>query len=103
MISLYTQKLMCIGGGGGGPAPAAAAPAPIQPRQPDLIQAARLPGKKELLDPDDTVGVEYGTADKKEGGSQVRGAAKRTGTDALKIDLNTAGTNAGSGTGGANV
>jgi len=31
-------------------------PQPIQPRQPDLVQAARLPSKKELLDPDDVAG-----------------------------------------------
>ena len=35
-------------------------PAPIQPRQPDVVQASRLPEKKELIDPDDTTGVEYG-------------------------------------------
>ena len=36
-------------------------PAPIQPRQPDVVQAARLPSKKQLVDPDETAGVEYGT------------------------------------------
>ena len=81
------------------PAPVAT-PAPIQPRQPDLVQASRLPGKKELLDPDETAGVEYGTSAKKD---DTRGAAKRTGTDALKININTgAGGDAG-GTGGLNV
>ncbi len=74
------------------------APAPIQPRQPDLVEASRLPGKKELLDPDDVAGVEYGTQAKKE---DARGAAKRTGTDALKINLNTGG--GGEGSGGLNV
>ena len=82
-------------------APAAAPPAPIQPRQPDLVSAARLPSKKELLDPDDVAGVEYGTSEKKEGGTDTRGAAKRTGTDALKININTGGT--GQGSGGLNV
>ena len=74
-------------------------PQPIQPRQPDLVQAARLPSKKELLDPDDVAGVEYGTSTKKD---DTRGAAKRTGTDALKININTGG-GGGEGTGGLNV
>ena len=74
-------------------------PAPIQPRQPDLVQASRLPGRKELLDPDDIAGVEYGTAAKKP--TDTRGAAKRVGTDALKINLNTG--SGASGTGGLNV
>lgn len=73
-------------------------PAPIQPRQPDLVSAARLPSKKELLDPDDTAGVEYGTSTKKD---DTRGAAKRTGTDALKINLNTGAS--GGQSGGLNV
>ena len=41
-------------------------PAPIQPRQPDLVAASRMPSKKELLDPDDVAGVEYGTSTKKD-------------------------------------
>ena len=73
-------------------------PQPIQPRQPDLVQASRMPSKKELLDPDDVAGVEYGTSTKKD---DTRGAAKRTGTDALKININTGG--GGEGTGGLNV
>ena len=73
-------------------------PAPIQPRQPDLVAAARLPSKKELIDEEDVAGVEYGTSTKKD---DTRGAAQRTGTDALKINVNT-GTR-GSGTGGLNV
>ena len=71
-------------------------PQPIQPRNPDLVQAARLPSKKELIDPDDVAGVEYGTTQRKD---DTRGAAKRTGTDALKININTGG-DAGGGTGG---
>ena len=74
-------------------------PQPIQPRNPDLVQAARLPSKKELLDPDDVAGVEYGTTQRKD---DTRGSAKRTGTDALKININTGG-DAGGGTGGLNV
>ena len=68
------------------PRPVQAAPAPIQPRQPDLVQESQLPSKKELLDPDDIAGVEYGTSQRKK---DPVGTAKRTGTDALKINLNT--------------
>tara|TARA_R100000278_G_scaffold40745_1_gene35894 strand:+ start:150 stop:323 length:174 start_codon:yes stop_codon:yes gene_type:complete len=57
-----------------------------------------MPSKKELLDPDDVAGVEYGTQAKKD---DTRGAAKRTGTDALKINLNTGG--GGESSGGLNV
>ena len=73
-------------------------PAPIQPRQPDVVQASRLPSKKELTDPDETAGVEYGTTAK----AKTRGAAKKTGTDALKININP-GTTGGGSTGGMNV
>tara|TARA_B100000508_G_scaffold105111_1_gene83328 strand:- start:282 stop:467 length:186 start_codon:yes stop_codon:yes gene_type:complete len=61
------------------------------------VQASRLPSKKELVDPDETAGVEYGTTAK----SEPRGTAKKTGTDALKININTGTT--GSTTGGMNV
>jgi hypothetical protein len=61
------------------------------------VQASRLPSKKELVDPDETAGVEYGTTAK----SSPRGTAKKTGTDALKINLNTGTT--GNTTGGMNV
>ena len=73
-------------------------PAPIQPRQPNLVQESRLPSKKDLVDPDDVAGVEYGTTAK----ADARGTAQKTGTDALKINLNP-GTTAGTGTGGMNV
>jgi len=72
-------------------------PAPIQPRQPDVVQASRLPSKKELVDPDETAGVEYGTTAK----AQPRGTAQKTGTDALKININTPA--GGTTTGGMNV
>ena len=75
------------------------APQPIQPRNPDLTQASRLPGKKELLDPDEVAGVEYGTTAKKD----PKGTAQRTGTDALKINLGTGGGETGTETGGLNV
>ena len=89
---------MCISFGRRSPTPVST-PQPIQPRQPDLVSAARLPSKKELLDPDETAGVEYGTSQKKDG---TRGAAKRTGTDALKININTGATGGGQ-SGGLNV
>ena len=88
---------MCISFGRR-PTPMVGGAAPIQPRQPDLVSASRLPSKKELLDPDETAGVEYGTSAKKD---DSRGAAKRTGTDALKININTGG--GGEGSGGLNV
>ena len=72
-------------------------PAPIQPRQPDLVRASRLPSKKELVDPEEVAGVEYGTTAK----ADPRGTAQRTGTDALRININTPTT--GSTTGGMNV
>ena len=73
-------------------------PAPIQPRQPDVVQASRLPSKKELVDPEEVAGVEYGTTTR----AKSRGAAQKTGTDALKININP-GTTAGTGSGGLNV
>ena len=84
------------------PAPVVQNAAPIQPRQPDLVAAARLPKKKELLDPDDIAGVEYGAGEGAKKGTMddTRGAAKRTGTDALRININTGG---GEGSGGLNV
>ena len=71
-------------------------PTPIQPRQPDLLRASRLPDKKELLDPEDIAQVEYGQGTGTEK-KDPRMAAKRTGTDALKINLQTPG---GENTGG---
>ena len=74
-------------------------PAPIQPRQPDVVNQSRLPSKKELVDPDEVAGVEYGTTAK----AKTRGAAKKTGTDALKININPGTAASGSTTGGLNV
>ena len=71
-------------------------PAPIQPRQPDLVRKSQLPGKKELVDPEDIAEVEYGTGSGRQA-KDTRGAAKRQGTDALKINLQTPG---GENTGG---
>ena len=73
-------------------------PAPIQPRQPDVVNQSRLPSKKELVDPDEVAGVEYGTTTK----TKSKGAAKKTGTDALKININP-GTTGGMTTGGINT
>ena len=81
------------------PAPVTPAPQPIQPSNPDLTRASRLPTKKELLDPDEVAGVEYGTTAKKD----PKGAAPSTGTDALKINLGTGGGETGTDTGGLNV
>ena len=81
--------------GGGGPTPLPT-PAPIQPRQPDLVRKSQLPGKKELVDPEDIADVEYGTGSGREA-KDTRGQAKRQGTDALKINLQTPG---GENTGG---
>ena len=80
---------------GGSPTPLPA-PAPIQPRQPDLVRKSQLPGKKELVDPEDIADVEYGTGSGREA-KDTRGDAKRQGTDALKINLQTPG---GENTGG---
>ena len=93
---------MCIFRSRSTPTPVST-PAPIQPRQPDLIAASRLPRKKDLLDPDDIADVEIGAGEgaKKGQMDDTRGAAKRVGTDALKININTP--TAGSTTGGMNV
>ena len=87
--------------GGGGPTPLPT-PAPIQPRQPDLVRKSQLPGKKELVDPEDVADVEYGTGSGREA-KDTRGQAKRQGTDALKINLNTGGGEDSAGSGGLNV
>ena len=86
---------------GGAPTPLPA-PAPIQPRQPDLVRKSQLPGKKELVDPDDVADVEYGTGSGREA-KDTRGQAKREGTDALKINLNTGDGGEAAGSGGLNV
>tara|TARA_R100001082_G_scaffold3279_1_gene2698 strand:- start:119 stop:376 length:258 start_codon:yes stop_codon:yes gene_type:complete len=71
-------------------------PAPIQPRVPK--QDSVLPTKKEVVDPNVTADVSYGTGKKKTGPA----AGKKTGTDALKINMNT-GDEAGTTSGGLNV
>ena len=73
-------------------------PAPIVAKKQDKIEQSSLPTKKDLTDPDDVPGVEYGTTAKQD----PKGAAKRTGTDALKINIGTGG-ETGSASGGLNV
>ena len=74
----------------GSPAPMPT-PAPIQPRiQNQLAQServSRLPRERDLLDPDEVSGVEYGSSKKKTGAA----GAKKTGTAALTIPLNEGG------------
>ena len=89
---------MCGGGNDSAPMPT---PAPIQPRQPDLVRKSQLPGKRELVDPDDIADVEYGSGSGREA-KDTRGQAKRQGTDALKINLNEGDSGAAEG-GGLNV
>ena len=79
-----------------GPKPSAmAVPPAIKPRvEPDQT----LPQAKPVIDPEETSDVKYGTGQKKDS----PGAAKKTGTSSLKINLNTGGAT-GSSTGGMNV
>ena len=88
---------MCVFGGRQRSTPLPT-PAPFQPRVQQQKQEAVRPEKKELLDPEDTAEVQYGSGQKKSGPA----AGKKTGTDALKINVNTGG-QGGAGTGGLNV
>ena len=72
-----------------------ASPPPIEPR---IDTNTALPKSQPTVDKDDTASVQYGTGQKKAGPA----AGKKTGTDSLKINLNT-GTETGSKTGGLNV
>ena len=89
---------MCVFGGGGRSTPLPTPSQTFQPRVQQQKQEAVKPEKKELLDPDTTAEVAYGSGAKK----SSPGAGKKTGTDALKINVNTGGTQGG-GTGGLNV
>ena len=89
---------MCLSFGGPRRSAPLAQPAAFQPRVQQQKQEAVKPEKKELLDPDETAEVQYGSGQKK----SSPGAAKKTGTDALKINVNTGG-GGGAGTGGLNV
>ena len=70
-------------------------PPAIKPRQ---DTNTNLPTKKEVVDPNTTADISYGTGQKKAGPA----AGKKTGTDALKINMNT-GMEAGTKSGGLNV
>tara|TARA_R100000781_G_scaffold48151_1_gene32188 strand:- start:290 stop:580 length:291 start_codon:yes stop_codon:yes gene_type:complete len=81
-------------------------PNPIQPRLSNerALTQSELPTKKDLLDKDDAVEVEYGAPESKAG----KAAGKKRGTDALRIDLNKPvtqgpGTQTTARTGGLNV
>ena len=72
---------------------------PVPPAiAPRVAKERPLPTKKEVVDPDTKADIAYGTGQKKAGPA----AGKKTGTDALKINLNL-GSQTGSTTGGANV
>jgi len=72
---------------------------PVPPAiAPRVAKDTSLPTKKEVVDPDTKADIAYGTGQKKAGPA----AGKKTGTDALKINLNTGGAT-GASTGGANV
>ena len=78
--------------------------APIQPRQPDLVRKSQLPGKKELVDPDDIADVEYGSGAGREAKDTRAVKQKEKVQMLLKINLNTgAGGQAAGGSGGLNV
>ena len=70
-------------------------PPPIKPR---IEEDSSLPVAKEMVDPDETSDVSYGSSKKKAGPA----AAKKTGAAGLKIPLN-AGNTSGAQTGGLNV
>ena len=89
---------MCLFGGRQRSTPLPGPQQTFQPRVQQQKQEAVKPEKKELLDPDETAEVQYGSGQKK----SSPGAGKKTGTDALKINVNTGGTG-GAGTGGLNV
>ena len=72
-----------------------AVPPAITPR---VDTNTSLPAKKDVVQPDAKAAVSFGGGTKKTSPS----AGKKTGTDALKIKLNT-GAETGSGTGGLNV
>ena len=72
---------------------------PVHPAiEPRVAKERPLPTKKEVVDPDTKADIAYGTGQKKAGPA----AGKKTGTDAVKINLNTGGAT-GASTGGANV
>ena len=72
---------------------------PVPPAIAPRVEKERpLPTKKDVVDDDTKADIAYGTGQKKAGPA----AGKKTGTDALKINLNLGGAT-GKTTGGANV
>ena len=67
--------------------------APPKSRDNASLESTPLPTNKDLLDPDDVTGVEYGSERKK----QTPAAGKKVGTAALRIPLNTGTSNTGTG------
>ena len=81
------------------PPTAMSQPPAMAARNPDLAQESKLPTAKKVVDEKKVTGVQYG--------NQKRDSAaegKAVGTDALRIKLNTGGTQtASANTGGVNV
>ena len=72
---------------------------PVPPAiSPRIEKNTNLPTKKEVVDPNTTADISYGTGQKKSSPA----AGKKSGTDALKINLNL-GEDIDTSTGGANV
>tara|TARA_R100000700_G_scaffold34472_1_gene42591 strand:+ start:117 stop:371 length:255 start_codon:yes stop_codon:yes gene_type:complete len=72
---------------------------PVPPAiSPRIEKNTNLPTKKEVVDPNTTADISYGTGQKKASPA----AGKKSGTDALKINLNL-GEDIDTSTGGANV
>ena len=67
------------------------APPPVMSRSNEALQSGDLPTKKELVDPDEITGVEYGSKRK----NPTAAAGKKTGSGALRIPLNTGGASGG--------
>ena len=68
-----------------------ATPPPVMSRSNDSLQSGDLPTKKELVDPDEIQGVEYGSKRK----NPTAAAGKTKGASALRIPLNTGGASGG--------
>ena len=87
---------MCLFRSAPSPKPMATPPPTVARVQP---QQRELPRKRDLVDPDELAGVEYGTTAKQSSDA----AGKKTGTAALKIPLNTGTNTASAGQGGINA
>ena len=81
------------------PPTAMSQPPAMAARNPDLAQESKLPSAKKVVDDKKVTGVQYGNQKRD---SPTEG--KAVGTDALRIKLNTGGTQtASANTGGVNV